>query len=132
MRCMTDFARREAGLVELSDAGELDSSAREKSADILRCDSFSHFACGREFSYWMRQAGYMSTQCWRVGENLAWGTNEDGTVRAIFQAWMRSPSHRENILGAYDQVGISLMTGDLEGRVATHVWTEHFGSHCEG
>jgi uncharacterized protein YkwD len=132
MRCMTNFARHRAGLVELSDAQELDLSASDKSGDILRCDNFSHFACGREFTYWMRQAGYISTQCWRVGENLAWGTGGYGTVRAIFRAWMRSPGHRQNILGDYSQTGISLLTGNLAGRAATHVWTEHFGSHCDG
>lgn len=132
MRCMTNFARVHAGLPELADSQPLDLSAGEKSGDVIACDSFSHTACGREFTYWMRQADYMSSQCWRVGENLAWGTNEDGTVRSIFQAWMRSPGHRENILGEYDQLGISLLSGDLEGRVAAHVWTEHFGSHCEG
>ena len=54
MRCMTDFARGHAGMAGLDDAGELDRSAGDKSDDILRCDSFSHYACGREFTYWMR------------------------------------------------------------------------------
>jgi uncharacterized protein YkwD len=132
MRCMTNFARVHAGLQELADSSQLDLSAGEKSGDVIACNSFSHTACGREFTYWMRQAGYMSSQCWRVGENLAWGTNEAGTVGSIFQAWMRSPGHRENILGEYDQLGVSLSSGGLEGRVAAHVWAEHFGSHCEG
>jgi uncharacterized protein YkwD len=132
MRCMTDFARTNAGLAELAAAEELDHSARDKAEDILRCDSFSHFACGREFTYWMRETGYIGEQCWHAGENLAWGTGEYGSVRAIFRAWMNSPDHRKNILGAYDQIGISLVTGDLEGHAAAHVWAAHFGSRCEG
>jgi uncharacterized protein YkwD len=132
MRCMADFARGQAGLSELATAAELEQSAGDKAGDILRCDSFSHFACGRDFTYWMRQTGYISTQCWRVGENLAWGTGEDGTVRSIFVAWMRSPAHRANILGDYVETGISLRVGALEGDPGTRVWTEHFGSHCEG
>jgi uncharacterized protein YkwD len=131
MRCMTDFARVQAGIGSLSDSQQLDLSAQEKSADVLGCDSFSHEACGREFSYWMRQSGYMSSSCWHVGENLAWGAGEYGTVRSIFRAWMRSPEHRHNILGDYSEMGIDLATGDLEGETGTHVWTEHFGSHCE-
>lgn len=130
MRCMTDFARARAGLEALADAPQLDLSAQEKGADVLRCDSFSHTACGREFTYWMREAGYMSEACWHVGENLAWGVGAYGTVRSIFRAWMRSPEHRHNILGGYEALGLSRQTGELEGQGDTVVWTAHFGSHC--
>lgn len=130
MRCMTEFARLQAGREGFVQAGELDFSARSKSEDILRCDSFSHFACGREFSFWIREAGYMSTPCWRVGENIAWGQGEYGTVRSIFQAWMRSPTHRQNILGDFDQLGLGLRIGAFGERGETSVWTQHFGSQC--
>jgi uncharacterized protein YkwD len=131
MRCMTNFARERNGEAELSTAQQLERSAADKGDDILRCDSFSHFACGREFTYWMRQTGYISSECWRVGENLAWGTGGYGTVRSIFRAWMRSPGHRENILGEFSQIGVSLRVGTLAGQPNTHVWAQHFGSHCE-
>jgi uncharacterized protein YkwD len=131
MRCMTDFARARAGLGALDDSQQLDLSAQEKAADVLRCNSFSHTACGREFTYWIRQVGYISESCWHVGENLAWGTGAYGTVRSIFQAWMRSPGHRQNILGNYEDLGLSLKVSGFEGRTETAVWTAHFGSHCE-
>lgn len=131
MRCMIDFARTRAGLAVLATTPELEQSAGDKGDDILRCDSFSHSACGREFTYWMRRTGYISSQCWRVGENLAWGTGGYGTVRSIFRAWMSSPAHRENILGDFTQTGISMRVGVLAGQADTHVWTQHFGSHCE-
>lgn len=131
MRCMAEFARRMDGLDELAATGELSRSTRDKTADILRCHSFSHFACGREFTYWIRRTGYISTSCWRVGENLAWGIGKFGTVRSIFQAWMRSPEHRTNILGDYDEFGVSLRIGDLGGRSGARVWAEHFGARCE-
>lgn len=130
MDCMTEFARAQAGLTGLTTDQQLEQSADSKADDILRCDSFSHFACGRDFTYWMQQAGYTSSPCWRVGENLAWGTGSYGTVGAIFRAWMKSPGHRENILDGFSQVGISLRVGTLAGQPQTHVWTEHFGSHC--
>ncbi|HEY0392039.1 MAG TPA: CAP domain-containing protein [Solirubrobacterales bacterium] len=130
MRCMTDFARARAGLGPLDDDPQLDLSAQEKAADVLDCDSFSHTACGREFTYWMGQAGYISESCWHVGENLAWGTGAYGTVRSIFQAWMRSPGHRQNILGNYEDLGLRLEVGELEGHSETAVWAAHFGSHC--
>lgn len=131
MRCMTDYARRSVGLPSLGKARKLDRSAAGKAADILRCDSFSHYACGRDFTYWMRQSGYLSARCWRAGENLALGTGATRTVRAIFQGWMRSPVHRHNILARqFSQLGISLRIGDLAGYDDAHVWTQHLGSHC--
>jgi uncharacterized protein YkwD len=130
MLCMVDFARHSAGLGALSDSGELDRSAGAKSGDILRCDSFSHEACGREFTFWMKDVGYIPASCWRVGENLAWGTGADTSVRAIFSNLIHSPEHRENILGSYSQIGLGMQVGDLDGHGATHVWTQHFGTHC--
>lgn len=131
MRCMIDFARVHAGLSELSDSQQLDLSAGEKATDVLRCDDFSHTACGREFTYWIDQAGYASDSCWHVGENLAWGIGAYGTVRSIFQAWMRSPTHRQNILGSYEDLGLSQQVGELDGRAGATVWAAHFGSHCD-
>ncbi len=130
MLCMTNYARAQFGQLPLEEAAPLAASAAEKGADILLCDSFSHTACGREFSYWIRASGYLSTQCWRVGENLAWGTGSQGTVGSIFRAWMRSPEHRENLLGNFTQIGIDLETGTLEGHRGARVWTQHFGSQC--
>jgi uncharacterized protein YkwD len=127
MRCMTNFARRQVGLGSLDNVIKLDRSAADKSDDVLRCDSFSHYACGREFTYWMQRAGYFDARRWRAGENLAWGGGEYGTVRSIFRAWLESPGHRENILGPYSQIGIGLQIGTLDGYPDAHVWTQHFG-----
>lgn len=131
MLCMANFARAELGLGALEASEPLEQSAREKGRDILRCDSFSHYACGREFAYWIRATGYLSSECWRAGENLAFGNGDLGSVRSIFRAWLRSPEHRENLLGEYTQTGIDLSTGTLEGFAGTRIWTEHFGTHCE-
>jgi uncharacterized protein YkwD len=130
MLCLTNYARSQYGEGQLEATPELEESAAEKGEDIFRCDSFSHYACGREFSYWIRATGYMSAGCWRVGENLAWGAGEYGSVGSIFRAWLRSPEHRTNILGNFSQVGISVEGGSLEGHSHTQVWTQHFGLHC--
>ncbi len=131
MLCMTNFARANAGLGALTEASQLDESAQSKAEDVLRCDSFSHFACGRDFTYWIRATGYLDEDCWHAGENLAWGSGEYGTVRSIFRAWMSSPTHRHNILGDYNEVGIALLSGDLEGHPGARVWAAHFGSRCQ-
>ncbi len=131
MLCMVNFARAQIGAAPLTATEPLAASAREKSRDILRCDSFSHYACGREFDYWIRASGYLSTTCWRTGENLAFGNGALGSVRSIFRAWLRSTEHRENLLGDFAETGIDLASGTLEGFAGTRIWTQHFGSHCE-
>jgi uncharacterized protein YkwD len=130
MLCLVNYARTQSGEPALEETTELDESAADKAGDIISCDSFSHYACGREFTYWMRATGYLSSQCWRAGENLAWGAGEYGSVTAILRAWLRSPTHRANLLGEFTQVGTSLRVGTLEGDAGVHIWAQHFGTHC--
>jgi uncharacterized protein YkwD len=128
MRCLVDRARRSRGLPELRAAAPLQQAANSKSGDILRCGEFSHEACGREFTYWMDRFGYRGCA---EGENIAWGSGSLGTPISIFRAWMHSPGHRENILGPYEDLGIGLRVGKLEGVSGARVWTQEFGSrHC--
>lgn len=130
MLCLIGEARERYGLPPLAQSTSLRQSAVEKGGDLLRCNEFSHTACGREFSYWIRESGYMSAECWRVGENLAWGVDGQGTVDSIFRAWMRSDTHRANILGDFEETGIDLRVDKLGGLTGVHLWTQHFGSHC--
>jgi uncharacterized protein YkwD len=130
MLCLVGETRERHGRAPLTPSAALRQSAVEKGGDLLICNEFSHTACGREFSFWIRESGYMSAECWRVGENLAWGVDEQGTVASIFRAWMRSATHRENILGDFEETGIDLRVGQLGGLTNVHIWTQHFGSHC--
>lgn len=130
MLCYTNYARTHNGQSALVEVESLRWSAAQKSTDILNCHEFSHTACGREWSYWIKQSGYTSVPCWHIGENLAWGAGELGTTRSIFRAWMASPEHRANILGDYAEVGINHRVGTLEGVSNAHVWVSHFGKHC--
>jgi uncharacterized protein YkwD len=127
MLCLVNRARRQRGLDQLSAPAALARAAARKSADILRCDEFSHEACGREFTYWIERVGYRGC---REGENIAYGGGSYATPRSIFQMWMRSAGHRQNILGPYEDVGIGLQVGELEGYGGAHVWTQEFGSRC--
>ena len=131
MLCLVNSARQQAGVAKLDDYRKLDGSADNKAGDILRCNQFSHEACGRDFLYWFRRAGYLNSSCWWAGENLAWGTGSLGSARSIMKAWLRSPSHRANLLSSdYVQTGISLRIGGLSGSSEAHVWVNHFGRHC--
>jgi len=127
MLCLVNEARGQRGLSPLAAPPSLARAAARKSADILRCDEFSHEACGREFTYWIERVGYGGCG-W--GENIAYGGGRYATPRSIFRMWMGSPGHRRNILGPYDDIGIGLQVGALEGYGGAHVWTQEFGSRC--
>jgi uncharacterized protein YkwD len=129
MLCMTNYARKASGLKPLTRSRPLARAAAHKSADILRCDEFSHEACGREFTYWVERFGYIRG-CWSVGENIAYGTGGLGSVRRIFIDWMHSAGHRANILGDFREIGIGRRVGKLEGASGAVVWTQDFGSHA--
>jgi len=126
MLCLVNQARAAHGVPALAAIQPLVKAADHKSRDILRCGVFSHEACDREFTYWMTHFGYRGCA---EGENIAWGSGGLGTPGSIFRAWMHSQGHRENILGAYEETGIGLQTGKLEGVPGAHVWTQEFGAH---
>ncbi len=127
MLCLVNRARTQRGLDSLAAPASLARAAARKSADILRCDEFSHEACGREFTYWIERFGYSGC---REGENIAYGNGSYSTPRAIFDLWMHSSGHRRNILGPYEDIGVGLQVGTLEGNGGAHVWTQEFGSPC--
>ena len=125
MLCLVNQARGSRGLAALTAESSLGRAADRKSADMLRCDEFSHEACGREFTHWIERSGYRGC---RMGENIAYGSGSFATPRSIFKSWMNSSGHRRNILGPFTDVGIGLQVGALEGSGGAHVWTQQFGS----
>ena len=125
MLCLVNRARASRGLEALGAPPSLAGAADRKSGDILRCDEFSHEACGREFTYWIERSGYGGCS-W--GENIAYGSGGYATPRKIFGLWMHSAGHRQNILGQYTDIGIGLRVGELAGDRGAHVWTQEFGS----
>jgi uncharacterized protein YkwD len=127
MHCLANYARARSGLEPLRRDPALDRAAGRKSADLLRCGEFSHEACGRPFTYWIVRVGYRACG---AGENIAWGSGSLGSVRSIFKAWIGSSGHRANILGAYEDLGIGLRRGAIEGVAGAAVWTQDFGSRC--
>jgi uncharacterized protein YkwD len=126
--CMTNYARGVNGLAPLKANTQLGRAASQKSIDILGCGEFSHYACGRNFYFWDQKFGYLKG-CWKVAENIAWGTGSFATGRSIVTRWLESTEHHENILGPYKEIGIGVRVGKLEGYEGAAVWTQSFGSH---
>ena len=128
MLCFTNYARKRKGLARYRFDSRLNTASGKKAGDILRCDEFSHEACGRPFQYWIDRSGYNGCA---IGENIAWGSGNLGTSRQIFKAWMNSPGHRSAILsGDYRRIGIGLKAGSLSGVSGARVWVQNFGAPC--
>jgi uncharacterized protein YkwD len=81
----------------------------------------------------LRAVGYIySSQIgWEVGENIGWGTFQEGSPRAMVASWMASPAHRANILNARFRdtaIGVSphLPSSLAHGQVGG-LYTQDFG-----
>lgn len=120
---LTNTQRAAAGLGPLAYNGQLTASATAKAQDMLAKGYWGHTAPdGTSAWTFVGNAGYAYTA---VGENLARDYNSDS---AVISAWMASPAHRANVLnGAYQHIGIAVVSGTLAGAPTTLV-VAHFGA----
>ena len=133
MLCMTNFARAHRPR-RARRRRQARSLRGDKSHDIIRCDSFSHYACGREFTFWMQPPATSPRRCWRAGENIAWGT---GSLRhraldlPRLDALPGAPREHPRLLQAdRDRPAGRRPRRHTRG---AHVWTQHFGTaHADG
>ena len=90
----------------------LSDAARRKASDMLAKNYWAHFSPDGSSSPWVfiKDSGYAYLY---AGENLAKGFSDPGSV---VNAWMNSPTHRENILSEkYQDVGFAIVPGTLQG-----------------
>lgn len=107
--------RQSRNLPALAMNDSLNSVAGLKVNDMAEKNYFEHTSpAGISPWYWFRQIGYNYVF---AGENLAMGFTETDTV---FQAWMNSPSHRDNILNPnFKEMGLAVGTGNIQDRQET-------------
>ena len=113
----TNKQRETQGLGDLTINNQLSQAAFLKAQDMFTHDYWAHTSPqGVEPWKWFGDTGYNYSV---AGENLAKNyPNADATV----DAWMNSPSHRENILnGKYVDVGFAVVEGTLDGKATTLV-----------
>ena len=113
--CMLNGERADRGMGALKLHNDLQRAALSHAGDMVERSFFSHTGRGgSQVADRIRAAGYMQGVLqWTVGENLAWGTAELGTPRAIVSAWMGSAGHRANILRAgYREIGLGVVAGN--------------------
>jgi hypothetical protein len=111
--------RVENGLSALSLNPTLTLAAQNKANDLVSKGYFDHTSpAGVKFYEWIENAGY---PYFVAGENLAVNTNSMSNT-AIVDAWMNSPSHRENILSSrYSETGIAIAYGTYQNQQAVFV-----------
>lgn len=112
---LVDFAnqdRTELALPELKVNPILVAAAQAKANDMAAKSYFAHQSPeGFDSWHWFKEAGYDYKY---AGENLAVNFSDSGDVE---EAWMASPSHRENIVNPkYTEIGIAVATGTYQGR----------------
>jgi len=108
---LTNQKRQELGLAPLVMNEQLADAARRKASDMFIKNYWSHIAPdGTTPWYFIKSAGYEYVY---AGENLARGFYSSPDV---INAWMASPSHRENMLSPnYQDIGFAIQEGNLTG-----------------
>jgi len=132
--CLVNDQRLLHRLPPLKDVAKLDAAAEGHTASMIEGGYFSHYGPGGDTpADRMRASGYIysSRIGYAVGENIAWGTLGLATPKAIVQAWMASPEHRENILDPrYRNSGIGVLPAAPGARGAGQAgatYTQDFG-----
>lgn len=113
--------RGEAHLAPLVISETLTTSAQAKAIDMTELNYFSHESPNGKTPWdWMHEQNYSFLS---AGENLALDYDDAASLLA---AWMKSPTHRANILNRnFQQIGIGITFDYLSGAYRTVV-VAHF------
>jgi len=120
---LTNSQRTALGLPPLRLSSALSRSAEAKAKDMFADNYWAHNSPkGKTPWYFFRQANYRYSI---AGENLA---RDFYDTDSVLRAWMRSPTHRANIVSTkYQEIGVAVVNGVLGG-VTTTLVVQHFGT----
>lgn len=124
---LTNQEREKHGLSSLSYNEDLSVAAAQKAQDMFEQNYWAHYGPDGTTPWsFILATGYKYEY---AGENLAKNFMfSDGVV----QAWMDSPTHRDNILRAeYEEIGFAVANGVLNGEETTLV-VQMFGTPLDG
>jgi uncharacterized protein YkwD len=96
----------------------LDKAASNKAKDMAEKGYFSHISPvdGKKWSDFIKESNYKYKT---AGENLATGFDR---IDLMVDAWMKSPSHRENILNPkFEETAISISNREEKGKKVVYV-----------
>lgn len=124
---LTNEQRASGQLSSLASNELLAEAAHNAAEDMAEKGYFAHVSPdGTSPWYWLKAVGYRYQY---AGQNLAVNYNDSSE---LLQAWMDSPTHRENILDAdYTEIGVGMATGTYNGKEAVFV-VQFFASPLHG
>lgn len=123
---LTNESRQKNGLPALKEDARLNQAAIEKARNMFDENYWAHFSpTGRDPWGFILKAGYRFSF---AGENLA---RNFYNSRDVVDAWMASPTHRDNIVSSrYQNIGMAVAEGVLNGQKTTLV-VQEFGTPVE-
>jgi hypothetical protein len=122
----TNTQRQKLGLTPLTLNSQLSEAAARKAADMFTKNYWAHNSpTGTTPWDFITGVGYKYVV---AGENLA---KNFSTSQAVVDAWMASPTHRDNIVKpSYREIGFAVVNGKLNGEDTTLV-VQMFGTTTE-
>jgi uncharacterized protein YkwD len=126
MRCALNYARLKEGLSALPLSPQLRTASRRKALDIIRCQEFSHEACGKDARAVADEAGYPQF-AW--GENIYAGGGPFMPARVAADGWLNSLHHRENLFQPqWTEQGVAVVIAQtFKGQRNVAIWVSEFG-----
>jgi len=119
---LTNQQREKQGLQTLKLNDSLNEAARQKASAMFTFGCWSHNCNGKTPWSFFKNVEYHYLY---AGENLA---RDFSNSESVVNAWMESPTHRENILnGKYKDIGFAVVDGILNGEETTLV-VQMFGT----
>ena len=136
--CLMNAERTARGLGRLQAEPLLGRVASSYARQMVRGQFFDHTSpAGSTMLARIKATTYLrDVTSWSVGENLAWGSGNLATPRAMVRAWMQSAEHRANLLDRHcADVGIGVAAGApvaLEPGELGGTYVTDFGRRLKG
>ena len=136
--CLLNAERAARGLGRLQAEPLLGRVAASYARQMVRRQFFDHTSpAGSTMLARIKATSYLrNVTSWSVGENLAWGSGNLATPRAMVRAWMQSAEHRANLLDRhFADVGIGVAAGApvaLEPGELGGTYVTDFGRRLKG
>lgn len=122
MLSLVNEARREAGVPELWYSARLHEVCELRTSELTAYYSHTR-PDGRRFSSAYYDLGVSFKFC---GENIAYGRNMFETPEEVFEAWMNSPTHKDNILHPDFECAAFGLSVLKVGNDTYYYWTQQF------